>query len=38
MVIIDIDRKLDNKTKIELLNQSYVVVAMTTQNLDNLEK
>lgn len=36
-VIVDIDRKLDNKTKIEILNQSDVVVGMTTQKLDNLE-
>ena len=36
-VIVDIDRKLDNKTKIELLNQADVVVGMTTQKLDNLE-
>lgn len=38
MVIVDIDRKLDNKTKIELINQTDVIVAMTTQKLDNLEK
>lgn len=37
MVIVDIDRKLDNKIKLELLNQTDIVVAMTTQKLDNLE-
>ena len=36
-VIVDIDKELDNKTKLEILNQTDVVVAMTTQNLNNLE-
>ena len=34
---MDIDRGLENKTKFEILNQTDVVVAMTTQNLNNLE-
>lgn len=37
MVIVDVDRRLDNKTKLEILNQTDVVVAMTTQKLDNIE-
>lgn len=36
-VIVDVDRCLENKTKLEILNQTDVVVAMTTQNLDNIE-
>lgn len=35
-VIIDIDRELDNKTSFEMLNSADVVVAMTTQKLDNI--
>ena len=35
-VIIDIDRELETKTKLELLNMSDVVVAMTTQKLDDI--
>ena len=35
-VIIDIDRKLEAKTKLEILNGADIVVAMTTQKLDNI--
>ena len=37
-VIIDIDRELDNKTKFEILNASDIVVAMTTQKLENINR
>ena len=37
-VIIDIDRELENKTKFEILNASDVIVAMTTQKLENINK
>lgn len=37
-VIIDIDRELENKTKFEILNASDIVVAMTTQKLENINK
>ena len=37
MIIVDVDRRLDNKTKLEILNQTDIVVAMTTQKLDNIE-
>lgn len=37
MIIVDVDRRLDNKTKLEILNQTDVVVAMTTQKLNNIE-
>lgn len=36
MVIIDIDRELETKTKLEILDASDIVVAMTTQKLDNI--
>ena len=37
-VIIDIDRELENKTKFEILNAADIVVAMTTQKLENINK
>ena len=37
-VIIDIDRELENKNKFEILNASDIVVAMTTQKTENVEK
>lgn len=36
MVIIDIDKTLDNKIKMDILNSSDIIVAMTTQKLDNI--
>ncbi len=36
MVIVDIDRELEAKTKLEILNGVDIVVAMTTQKLDNI--
>lgn len=36
-VILDIDKDLDLKTKLELLNVSDVTIAMTTQKLENIE-
>lgn len=36
MVIVDIDKQLETKTKLELTNASDVVIAMTTQKLDNI--
>lgn len=36
MVIIDIDRELETKTKFEILNAVDIVVAMTTQKLENI--
>lgn len=35
-VIVDIDRELEAKTKLEILKETDVVVAMTTQKLDNI--
>ncbi len=35
-VIIDIDRELEKKSKIEILSAADVVVAMTTQKVDNI--
>jgi len=35
-VIIDIDKKLDMKTRFELTNAADVVIAMTTQKLENI--
>lgn len=35
-VIVDIDRELANKTKIEILATADIVVAMTTQKLENI--
>lgn len=37
-VIVDIDRQLDTQTKIDLLQISDVVVAMSTQKLDNINE
>jgi len=37
-VIIDIDRQLENTIKIEILNMSDIVVAMTTQKRDNINR
>lgn len=37
-VIIDIDRNLETKTKLEILNEADIVVAMTTQKLDNISE
>lgn len=36
VVIIDIDKELENKTKFEILNAVDIVVAMTTQKLENI--
>lgn len=36
VVIIDIDRELETKTKFEILNGVDIVVAMTTQKLENI--
>ena len=36
VVIIDIDRELETKTKFEILNAVDIVVAMTTQKLENI--
>ena len=35
-VIVDIDRDLEAKTKLEILNEVDIVVAMTTQKLENI--
>lgn len=38
MVIVDIDKQLEMKTKMEITNLSDVVVAMTTQKMENIDK
>ena len=37
-VIVDIDRGLEEKNKMEILNISDIVIAMTTQKLENINK
>ncbi len=37
-VVIDIDKELDTKTKIEIINASDIVCAMTRQKIKNLEE
>ena len=37
-VIIDIDKELEAKTKLEILNAVDIIIAMTTQKLDNINK
>lgn len=37
IVIVDIDKELETKTKMEILNEVDVVVAMTTQKMENIK-
>lgn len=36
IVIVDVDRQLDTKAKMEILNTADIVIAMTTQKLENI--
>jgi len=38
IVIVDIDKELETKTKMKILNEVDVVVAMTTQKIENIKK
>lgn len=36
IVIVDVDRQLESRTKMEVLNNADIVIAMTTQKLENI--
>ena len=37
-VIVDLEKELENKTKLEMINVSDIVIALTTQKIENIEE